>query len=90
MTLKEIKEQFLKDNCFQRSMDDNDNEGIFIEWNPETKIGMKCDIIFEGEHYDDEIMCCPGVGIFDTAEKFWDSVAVEVENWLGICEDNNG
>lgn len=90
LSIDDIKEEFLNNNYFQCGMDDNDNVGIQLELNPETKIGMKCDVIFEGEHYDDEIACSPEVGIFDTAEKFWDNVAEEVECWFNMCKDNNG
>lgn len=82
-TLKEIKKEFLKKNEFNSgALDDDTIVGLSIDYDPRTKIGMKCDVIFEGEHYDDEIKCEPITGTFETTEECWAYFEDNIKNWL--------
>lgn len=82
-TLKEIKKEFLKKNEFNSgSLDSYTITGRSLSYDPETKIGMQCDVISEDDHYDGDIKCEPLVGIFNSTEECWAYFEDNIKSWL--------
>ena len=84
--IKDVKKQFLACNGFNSGTSADNDFGLYLSYDPKTKIDMKCDLIFEGSYFDDEIKCNPAVGIFNSAEECWNNFENDVTTWLENSE----
>ena len=66
---------------------DDDDYGFSLTWNKDSKIGMYCRRIFEGEHFDMYIDCDPEVRLFESAEKCWNYYKKEIKENLEEYEE---
>lgn len=84
--LENIKKEFLESGkltgIYEYEMDPEDGIGISLKWRESTKIGIFCQTIFEGYHFDDNIECNPEVDLFDSAEKCWNRFEHTISGYI--------